>query len=212
VFNAFLAPNLRHHERYLMPLIPLAVLFGALGLHFVIQQTVGPAWRMRLRGRRLTLSAGAAFVVLATIALADEVFDARRWATQYAGDVRSIQAVNVTLGEWVRDNTPSDAYVAMNDIGAIAYISQRRVLDTVGIAEPGILPVLIRSGRQGVFDYLQQKRPDYLVIWPEWYPELAARTDIFTPIASASMDDPLVATRPTMLGGRRMVVYRASWP
>jgi hypothetical protein len=100
----------------------------------------------------------------------------------------------------------------MNDIGAIAFISQRRILDTVGIAEPGILPVLKERGRQGVQGYLEQKRPDYLVIWPEWYPELVARTDLLTPIASASMDSPLTTIRRTMLGGRQMVVYKATWP
>jgi hypothetical protein len=116
------------------------------------------------------------------------------------------------MGELVREKTPRDAYVALNDIGAITVISDRRILDTVGIAEPGILPVLAKQGRQGVLQYLQEKRPGYLVVWPEWYPELVARTDIFTPIGSVRVDDPVTATRSPMLGGREMVLYRATWP
>jgi arabinofuranosyltransferase len=212
LFNSALAPNLRHHERYLMPLIPLAALLGTLGIVLLVRLSIGetPWWRARWRGRWIT--ATVVFLLFATVCLGDALFDARRWAIQYAGDVKSIQAINVKMGEWIRDNTPKDSYVAMNDIGAIAFISERRVLDTVGIAEPGILPYLTSRGREGVFEYLMLKKPDYLVIWPEWYPEMAAMSDVFTPIHSVGIDNPVVATRESMLGGKEMVIYRANWP
>lgn len=210
--NSVMAPNLRHHERYLMPLIPFAVLLGAFGIDFMVGQIAGalPRARVQLLGR--PLAAAHLFLILAVLCLGDTLFEARRWSIQYAGDVRSIQAINIQLGEWLRDNTPPDAYIAMNDIGAIAFISGRRVLDTVGIAEPGILPYISQRGREGVFAYLRQKRPDYLVVWPEWYPEMAAMKEIFEPIHSARMDKPVKSTRDSMLGGREMVVYRAHWP
>lgn len=210
-FNSVIAPNLRHHERYLMPLIPFAVLYGSFGIAFLVEHTVGERELLRVPRIERTVTATALFGLVAAACLGDALIDARRWATQYAGDVRSIELINVRLGEWLRDHTPPDAYVAMNDIGAIAFISKRRVLDTVGIAEPGILPYLVEDSREGAFRYLQQRKPDYLVIWPEWYPEMAARRDIFEPVYSASVTDPLVATRDSMLGGREMVVYRAHW-
>jgi hypothetical protein len=212
LFNAFVAPNLRHHERYLMPLIPLTMLFGAFGIDFLVRQLNIASWRLRSPRRDGTAITATLFAVVTLACLGDALLDARRWATQYAGDVRNIEQINVAMGAMVRDMTPPDAYVAMNDIGAIAVVSNRRILDTVGIAEPGILPILARQGRQGVFQYLQEKRPQYLVVWPEWYPELVARTDVFTPIGSVKVDDPITAIRAPMLGGREMVLYRATWP
>ncbi|HEX2987335.1 MAG TPA: hypothetical protein VHS06_04100 [Chloroflexota bacterium] len=209
--NSFMAPNLRHHERYLMPLIPFAALLGSFGVDFAANQVASALPRVRswILGRWLT--AVNLFLLLSIVCLGDALFEARRWSTQYAGDVRSIQAINVHLGEWLRDNTPSDAYIAMNDIGAIAFISDRRILDTVGIAEPGILPYISQRGREGVMQYVRERRPDYLVIWPEWYPEMASMRDVFEPIYSARVDRPLTATRESMLGGSEMVVYRAHW-
>lgn len=212
LFNAFVAPNLRHHERYLMPLIPLTMLFGAFGIDFLVRQLQVGRWRLGLPRLDGATAAAGLFAVVTLMCLGDALLDTRRWAIQYAGDVRNIEQINVAMGEMVRDMTPPDAYVAMNDIGAIAVVSDRRILDTVGIAEPGILPILARQGRQGVFQYLQEKRPDYLVVWPEWYPELVARTDVFTPVGSVKVDDPVTATRAPMLGGREMVLYRATWP
>lgn len=212
LFNSVVAPNLRHHERYLMPLIPWTVLFGTFGIAGLVEFTVSDRWRARIPWIRASVTAAALFAVVTAICLADALYDTKRWATQYAGDVRNIEAVQVQIGKWIRDNTPRDAYVALNDIGAITVISNRRALDTVGIAEPGILPYLVEQGRVGVFAYLQQKRPDYLVVWPEWYPEVVARTDIFRPIYSVRMDDPLTATRDSMLGGAEMVVYEVHFP
>ncbi|TAK34072.1 MAG: hypothetical protein EPO21_10845 [Chloroflexota bacterium] len=212
LFNSMVAPNLRHHERYLMPLIPWAILFGTFGISALVELTVGGWWRRRIPWVRFQVSAGILFALVTAVTLGDALLDATRWASQYAGDVRSIQRVQVEMGRWIRDNTPPSAYIALNDIGAITFISNRRVLDTVGIAEAGILPYLAEDGRQGVFEYLRQKRPDYLVVWPEWYPEMAAMADIFTPIHSIEVGDWPGATRQPMQGGDVMVVYKARWP
>jgi len=212
LFNSVISPNLRHHERYIMPLIPLAAMFGVFGIDLIVEFLAGAGQRIRIAPLRLAIPATAVFLLLATICLGDALFDTRRWAAQYAGDARNIQAINVQLGEWLRDNTPPDAYIAMNDIGATTFISKRRILDTVGIAEPELLPVLVRQGRAGVLGYLEMKRPDYLVIWPEWYPELAARSDLFTPVHSVTVDSPSGTIRSSMLGGNEMVVYRTNWP
>ncbi len=212
LLNSVVAPNLRHHERYLMPLIPLAVIFGTLGIDLLVDETLGDRLRLKIPLLKRFLVMGNLFVLVAAICLVDAMADAKRWSVQYATDVQAIESVNVRVGEWIRDNTPANAYVAMNDIGAIAFVSKRRVLDTVGIAEPDILPYLARDGREGALEYLEQRRPDYLVIWPEWYPEVKERADIFKPIFSLKVNVPGEITRPSMLGGREMVVYEAHWP
>ena len=41
---------------------------------------------------------------------------------------------------------------------------------------------------------------------------LGGITDLFTPVYSVRMDEPVTAVRASMLGGREMVVYQAHWP
>jgi len=79
-----------------------------------------------------------------------------------ATDSRAIAIMNVGLGTWLRDNTPTNAVVAVNDAGATRYFGRRRTLDLMGLnnaaiafhhAEPSAL--------------LQQA--DWVAIFPAWF-------------------------------------------
>jgi hypothetical protein len=56
-----------------------------------------------------------------------------------------------------------------------------------------------------VFDFIVSRRPDYLVIFPQWYPELAARSDLFTQVRSVVLTDNITN------GASEMAVYRTIW-
>ena len=71
-------------------------------------------------------------------------------------------------------------------------------------ATPEILPYR-RQGPDGVLRYLRQRCPEYLVIFPEWFPELAARADLFRPLTEVSLAQNWVAGAPTM------TVYETVW-
>jgi len=122
--------------------------------------------------------------------------------------VKNINEMQVHLGKWLKAHTPPDALIATNDIGAIAVFSQRRILDTVGLVNPEILPY-VRSLEQRhnpapLIKYLQWKSPQFLVVFPAWYPFLTDRTDIFRPIYEVELKDNIVC------GANRMVVYRVT--
>jgi len=55
-----------------------------------------------------------------------------------ATDSRAIAIMNVGLGTWLRDNTPTNAVVAVNDAGATRYFGQRRTLDLMGLNNAAI--------------------------------------------------------------------------
>ena len=81
------------------------------------------------------------------------------------------------------------------------------MLDTVGLVTPQVQSYL-RAGEaadEGVLRFLRQARPDYLVILPNWYPELASRDDLFEPVHEFVLD------RVTIAAGPRLVVYRTVW-
>ena len=125
-------------------------------------------------------------------------------ASRYAWAVQNIDAMQVRLGEWVAAHTPAPARLALNDVGAIAYVSRREVVDLMGLVTPAIIPYR-RDGEAGVLRYLERACPDYLVIFPEWFPTLAAMSDRFTPIHRIRLDHNTVA------GADEMVVYETAW-
>lgn len=48
-------------------------------------------------------------------------------------DSRAINTMNVRAGLWIRDHTPADAIVGVNDAGAIRYFGERHTIDLLGI-------------------------------------------------------------------------------
>ncbi|MBI1736310.1 MAG: hypothetical protein HYR51_14145 [Candidatus Rokubacteria bacterium] len=165
--------------RYSMHLLPLA---------FVALAVAAP------RARRT-----ATAVLALTLALA--LLPMPRAADRYAWAVQNINAMQVHLGWWVDRHVPKTARIAMNDIGAIGFVSRREVIDLMGLVTPEILPYR-RRGESGVIEYVRQTCPDYVIIFPTWFPELAQRTELLDPVYRVRLEHNLVS------GGDEMVVYR----
>ena len=166
--------------RYSIQLLPLAFLLVAL--------TLGA-----LPCRRV---AAVAVLVLALVPLG-------RGADRYAWGVQNINAMQVHLGQWVKENLPPGSRIAVNDIGAIAYVSRRPVIDLMGLVTPDIIPYR-RQGEPGVIRYLAERCPDYVIVFPEWFPQLTARADVLEPVYRVRLE------RNEVSGGPEMVVYRSA--
>jgi arabinofuranosyltransferase len=193
VANAIVNPITWHHGRYVMFLIPLFFLFSVHGLFVFLKWS---AVRIpKLKELLLTLSLLLSFVL---------VF---HWSGVYARNVDNINQMDVRMGHWLDSHLPPDAVVAASDVGAIAYFCDRRIIDTDGLITPEIIPYLKEMGREeGVFAYLKNEKPDFVVAFAAEFQFLTVYDDIFEPIFS------LRVTRNTILGGDRMVVYKTHWP
>ena len=115
-------------------------------------------------------------------------------ATRYGWAVQNIEAMQVHLGHWVASHTPPTARIGLNDVGAIAYISRREVVDVMGLVTPAIIPFR-RDGEMGVLRYLEHACPDYLIVFPAWFPTISAMADRFHPVYRVRLD--------AQRGGRR---------
>jgi hypothetical protein len=138
---------------------------------------------------------------LATLAVARLLSQNVSFAPQYAAQVDNINRMHVAMGRWIADHTPADAAVAVNDIGAIGFFSDRRIIDLEGLVTPAVLPY--REGRRYV-QFVEQERPDLVVIFPEWYPEIVDRADLFPEIHRITVPR-VTAAHDTM------VVYATPW-
>ena len=165
--------------RYSTHLLPIAVVVLAAALG---------------KGVRPHAAALAVPLVAAVIALVPA-------ADRYAWSVQNINAMQVHLGRWLDAHTPKSATLAVNDIGAIAFFSRRPVIDLMGLVTPEILPYR-REGEAGVMRYVAQRCPDYVVVFPAWFPRLSGRRDLLTPVHAVRLE------RNEIAGADEMVVYR----
>jgi len=190
---AFLHAALYQHGRYLMPLIPVNAALGVVGLLEAekLARRRGYRWRVRV-------SVSACLLLLVGTA-----WQLPAMARQCSLNVAEINRMHVALGRWVAENTPPGAVLALNDIGAITYISERPVVDLAGLITPEVVPLLHSPNRDALLaDFLVEQNVDYAVIFPGWFPGLVARDDLLTEVQRVTLGHRTIA------GGETMAVYR----
>ncbi|HTY77266.1 MAG TPA: hypothetical protein VMI34_05565 [Candidatus Bathyarchaeia archaeon] len=175
--------------RYSIHLLPLAMVVAVSALAPL-------AWAVRVQAVWARLACA--------ILLAASLVPLGAGATRYAWAVQNIDAMQVALGRWVAAETPPDARLALNDVGAITYLGGRDVIDVMGLVTPAIIPYR-REGEAGVLRYLTEACPDYLIVFPAWFPGLSARRDLFTPVHRVKL------AHNTVAGADEMVVYETVW-
>jgi arabinofuranosyltransferase len=173
--------------RYSIHLLPLAVLTVAVA--FGGRRDAPPTFGRSARAAVMLGWLGIAAVTLVPA------------ATRYGWAVQNINAMQVHLGYWVEGNVPKTARIAVNDIGAIAFFSRREVIDLMGLVTPEIIPYR-RQGEGGVIRYLKEACPQYVIIFPAWFPRLAASADTLEPVYRVRLE------RNEVAGAAEMVVYR----
>jgi arabinofuranosyltransferase len=190
---------LGQNGRYSAYLVPLVVAMGMLGWNTVARRV----YRVGGGSCRGYWTVGVLAVVAA---LAFSALGNKSTASLYGLQVQNVNSMQVYLGKWAA-HLPRDAVLAVNDAGAIAYFSRRRIIDTVGVVNPDVVPYLRKypDPQKGLLDYLRQTKPDYVIIFPNWYPDLAVMAGFDEPVQSAFVD-PNVAC-----GGSDMLVYRTNW-
>jgi hypothetical protein len=138
------------------------------------------------------------FMVAVVARLGLGLFDG---AADYAAKVKNINDLQIATARWLQKTTTPEARIATNDIGAIAYFSGRFIIDTEGL----VTPEAIHPKRMRRFvPFLESQRPDLLVIFPEWYPEIVARTDLFHEVYR-------IHAAQEAAGAPSLVMYRTPW-
>jgi len=183
-------------SRYVLPLIPVVVLYGFAALtHWV-------------RGRALRPAAGAllAFVLIQNALVLKLVV--------YPHTHRFSRGVEDCLGEmgrWAAAHTPPGTTVAIADIGAFGYYSDRRVLDLAGLVSPELTPIVNQHPIDEIAANLlfaDRARPEYLV---DRHPEPERLAG-----AMGGTFEPITACRVEGLGVRSpapitYTLYRLHW-
>jgi hypothetical protein len=142
------------HGRYVIPTIPILVLYGILGTTLLL----------RNRSRYLPVRVLSRGLPLA-IALLALLFWGRG-ALAYRDDVGVIEGEMVAIAHWLNENTSPDDLIAVHDIGAVGYLSDRSLLDLAGLIAPDVIPFMTDS--EHLADWMIQRGAIYAVFFPDF--------------------------------------------
>lgn len=161
---AWRLPVVYQHGRYIMPVIPTFIVLSLSGMAAWIE-----ADSTRMSKRILSKTWLGALIVTALIF----------WGTgaqAYARDVAIIETEMVETARWVAKNTDENSLIAAHDIGALGYFGDRMLIDLAGLVSPEVIPFIRDEERLAVF--LDAKHADYLITFPNWYPELVRQASV----------------------------------
>jgi hypothetical protein len=128
------------------------------------------------------------------------------WALDdLATSARAIDKQQVTLGVQARLELPADAVLGVNDTGAIAYFSERRTFDVVGLTTQSEARYWV-AGAGSRYEHYEtlppSTRPTHFIVYPEW---LAMHVVLGERLFSATVHDQ------TILGGATKSAHVADW-
>jgi hypothetical protein len=188
--------------RYYFPLFaPLAVL-GLLGL-----EPAARALGRSVRLGRLRLPAGLAAGLLLLWPTGASLVE---WAARYDVNVANVEDGDVRVARWLAPRLDPRAVLAVNDIGAFKYLLPNRVIDLVGISSPDVLAEILAAVARGSsapaarMVALARRRPDYVVVFPTWFPTLGADRR-FRLVQLVTIPDNMT------MGSDQIGVYRTPW-
>ncbi|MDH3254572.1 MAG: hypothetical protein OEM62_06235 [Acidobacteriota bacterium] len=189
--------------RYYFPLFPILVVLGLLGVERAVRASV---WTVRAAGARLPVG----FLLLAVVAW-PAVTGVHRCLGRYLQSLGNVQQSDVEMARWLSGRLAPEALLAVNDVGALKYLLPNPIVDLAGIIDPEA-PLYIREAKSqgrdwhdGVLRFLEEERPDYLVIFPEWYPRFARPDSPFRLLYRLEIPHNIT------MGGNSVGVYSTPW-
>ena len=156
---ATMLPVTYQHGRYLMPGMPVFLVIGLWGSF----ELMARYWRKRKWSIPLKSWAFSILIVWGLFLFLG--------AQAFAADEAIIQSEMVRTAQWISLNTAPNAVVAAHDIGALGYFGQRKIIDLAGLVTTDVIPII--RDEPGLKQYLDTHQADCLMVFPDWYSNLA---------------------------------------
>jgi hypothetical protein len=144
--------------------------------------------------------------ILAGVIIAWGAFFTIKNADTYANNVRNINEADVEAARFLGEIGEEGDVAAVNDIGSFGYYSNMEIFDLWGLVNRD-LSFDQMADDSLIFAYMNNnKRVDYLAVFPGRFPYLTGRIDVFKKVAVFASENN------TILGEDSTVVYKAEWP
>ena len=199
LISAFIAPNWRHHGRYLIPIIPFINIVAIDILRKFEQYLQGKNFRFTAIAKKIT----PAVLILLTL------FSTFTYDIALGMNVENINDQQVKIAQWLKRNLPDETAFGMNDIGAITFITKKKTVDMAGLITPEVFKLQKMSFEEGnkkLMALLKRNNVNYIIIYPSWYEYLMEHySDALQQVYSARLE------KNTICGDIEMYVYKINW-
>lgn len=155
-------PYLYQEGRYLMPILPFIVLLGVEGVRVAIDGSRRVISHLAVQK---TATRFAAVILASALAL----FIVGSWNIRapYADMCRYISDRQVRTAHWLKQHLPETAVVATHDIGAIAFYSNKRICDMVGLVSPEMISGI--GSYEKLRQFLVSSKATHLAVLRNWF-------------------------------------------
>ena len=200
-------PLLGNFGRYFFPLLPVVSVLGVVSLSFLASSWPG---RISLGGRSFSLS-----LLVATALLVPGCLRMFSGAGLFVQSVANVADSDVAMARWLESRVDSRAVLAVNDIGAMGYFLDNPLLDLAGIVTPEVHDYARRSLEEhgdwqpGVLSFLEERQPDFVVVFPEWLPSLSEEPG-FLPVHRQRIPNNITMGA-ALEGGSELLLYETPW-
>jgi hypothetical protein len=160
-------PFIYDEGRYLIPLIPLVIIYGIAGIDQFLEIALHTAF---MRSAVWMLLFGAVLILWIT------------GSTEYSKKIQMYDLVHMQAARWINDHASQDAIIATHDIGIIGYFTNRQIVDLAGLVTPEIVPIM--HNPQKIAEYLRSKHASYLIVYSSYYRDVVYRLNakiVFSP-------------------------------
>lgn len=145
--------------RFFSHVLPVIVALIAAGFEVILAKTTTHSWR--------TLGLHAALAALLLTTMVGMANTEMRMARIVLPAIRSHNYLSQNyeeIGVWLKHNTAKDITVAISDVGAVAYYSERRILDMFGLNDRHIASKKGRMHYKADPRYVLSRKPEIIIL------------------------------------------------
>ena len=124
----------------------------------------------------------------------------------------NVEDSDEAAADWLAANVPPDARLALYDVGAAKYRLPNPIVDLGGIVSPERNEFYRRMARErglawprALRLWLDEQRPEYVVVYPRWFPLLDAEPERFPVLRRFHIAHNIA------MAGEELVVYSTPW-
>jgi hypothetical protein len=162
---------------YYAPLVPLYVVAFGSGLDWLANLFQKVLWNTHRTTIADTMLRAAAHLIPALFLTAFLLFQiGKLWNMHFSPDPR--YPIYRAVGDWLRENSPSEASVGTLEVGIIGYYAQRTMVDFSGLIQPDIAAQFGQAGSYNAVAQwaVRQYKPEYLVLQQGLFTEIETGT------------------------------------
>jgi hypothetical protein len=155
-----------NHARYLVPVFDLFVITFVITMGLIQKESVRVEPSQIVSQVRARTDIGVKIIAIAIVCFlvfATSYPQYFEHADLHALEVKNTNERQVIIGQWIRENTPEDAVLAIHDAGALKLFSERRIIDLAGLITPEI--TFGNMTRPEKLVYLKEEGCEYFVFF-----------------------------------------------